>query len=133
MVCRALARTHVQAFIRTGGMAVSILTGIIVTALLFSLSLLPLMPESNPDPGFSAPVQYWLCVAIFFFAVHDIYPTILLVTFIMVFLWASSVDPVYLHVPNLSVYAAAVITAGVLAGMHRHYSLYFTTIFLPAQ
>jgi hypothetical protein len=91
------------------------------------------MPESISDPVFVLLFGIGCGVAIFFFAIRDIYPTILLATFVMIFLWASSLDPVYLHVPNLSVYVSAAITVGVLAGIHRHFSRHFTTISVPAQ
>jgi hypothetical protein len=128
MVCWVLIGTHVQAFVRTGGMLVSILTGVMVTAFLFSFSLLVLIPAAGPD----SVIVLLFCIgcgaAIFFFAVRDVYPTILVVTFVMVFVWASSLDPLYLHAPGPVVYAAAIIPAGVLAGIHGYFSRHYTTI-----
>jgi hypothetical protein len=128
MICWVLVGTHVQAFVSTGGMLASILTGIIVTALLFSLSLFVLMAEPGPDPVILLLFCIGCGAAIFFFAIRDVYATILVVTFVTVFVGISSVDPVYLRQPDPAVYVATFITASVLAGVHGYCSRYYTTI-----
>jgi len=65
MVCWALAGTHVQAFIRIGWIAVSIFTGIIVTALLFSLAVGP-YAGIHFGSGFRPPFRYRLWCSNFF-------------------------------------------------------------------
>lgn len=132
MVCWVLIGTHVQAFIIPVGVLASILTGIIVTALLFSISFFILLPQQNPDPAIMLLFCIGCAVAIFFFAVRDVYPTILVVTFAMVFAGISSVDSRYLYQPTPVVYAAVIVTMGVLLGIHVYFSRHYTSIPVPS-
>ena len=39
MICWVLVGTHIQAFVRSGGVVISVFTGVLLTALVFALSM----------------------------------------------------------------------------------------------
>ena len=74
------------------------------------------------------------CVAaFFFFAVRDVWATIIVVTFSLVVLENSRIDPVYLVPFSPVVALCGILTAGVLVGVHWHFSRHYTTVLLPGK
>ncbi|MFZ1896559.1 hypothetical protein [Methanoregula sp.] len=133
MICWVLVGTHVQAYVRSGGVVVSVFTGVLLTALVFALSMTVLFAGA----GFrEMVVQFFAagCVAaFFFFAVRDVWATIIVVTFSLVVLENSRIDPVYLVPFSPVVALCGILSAGVLVGVHWHFSRHYTTVLLPGK
>jgi hypothetical protein len=71
--------------------------------------------------------------AFFFFAVRDIWATIIVVTAGLVVLQNSRIDPAYLVPFNPVVPLCGILAAGVLVGVHRYFSRHYTTVMLPGK
>ena len=97
MVCWVLAGTHVQAFVRSGGAVLSISTGVVITSILFASATLAASPSVRQEGILFWPVCTGIGAALFFFAVRDVWATVIVVTGSGVFTGAGSFDPVYLH------------------------------------
>jgi len=131
MICWVMAGTHIQAYVRSSGVAVSVIAGVLITALLFALSLSILV--TGPDlPGTFTGLFVTGCVsALFFFAVRDVYATILVVTSGLLVLTGKGVDPAYLSLSSPVVVLCGLAAVVVLAGIHVHFSRHYTTIRIP--
>ena len=113
MICWVLVGTHIQAFVRSGGVVISVFTGVLLTALVFALSMTVLFAGADLR---EMVVQFFAagCVAAFlFFAVRDVYATIIVVTLSLVVLENSRIDPAYL-VP----FSPVVALCGILTPAH---------------
>jgi hypothetical protein len=131
MVCWVIAGTHVQAFVRSSGAAVSIIVGILVTAVLYGGSFAAHSPPFNRADAFILLTGIGIVTAAFFFSVRDIYATsVFLTCAAMVFMW-QGVDPVYLNEPVPLVYAAAALSLLCLTMCHLYLAKRFTTIIIP--
>ena len=133
MICWVLVGTHIQAYVRGGGALLSISVGVVATSLLFAIMALPLGTGTpGPDPLFR-PVCAGLACGLFFFAVRDVYATVILVTVSIVFTGAGSISPTYLTSPppDLAVPAAAALATLLL--VHWYLSRHYATILVPVQ
>jgi len=132
MICWVFAGTHVQAFVRGGGAPASISVGIVVTAILFGLTSQVQFPGTiSPD------TLYWylafgLIAAIFFFAVRDVWATSVAVTGGLVYLVGGWLDPALIRQAMPAIWVSAVITVGVLAGIHGYLSRHYVTVPVPS-
>jgi hypothetical protein len=131
MICWVMAGTHVQALVRQGGPVISIPVGIAVTGILFGLALLLLVPVQRSPDLLSWYIGAGMLIAVFFFTVRDVYATSIAVTGCMSFLFSASIPPAGISPVLPWACAAAVLTAGVLVGIHRYLSLHFVTIEIP--
>jgi len=133
MICWTLVGTHIQAFVREGGALISIHVGVAVTTLAFGLSGL----VYAPGPQYQEALFWFACIgiisALFFFAVRDIYATIIVVAGMMVFALANRIDTVFLHGLEPVVYVSAAIAVTSLASVHVYFSRNFTTIIVPEE
>jgi hypothetical protein len=128
MICWVTAGTHVQALVRNGGAAISIPVGVVVTGILFALAMLVLVPVQRSPDLLSLYLGAGMVLAVFFFAVRDIYATSIAVTGCMAFLFSGSVHSAGIDPVLPLAYAAAIATAGILMGIHRYLALRFVTI-----
>jgi hypothetical protein len=131
MICWVLVGTHVQAFVRSGGVVVSISVGIMVTAALFSMTTFAYFPVAfRQDPFFSS-VFIGIIAAVFFFAVRDVYSTSLVVGVCSVLTMASRISPEYLHGAVMYVWICAGLTVSILIGIHLYLSRNYVTVEIP--
>jgi hypothetical protein len=131
MICWVITGTHIQALIRHGGPLLSIPVGIVVTGILFGLAMTVLVPVQRSPDLLTLYIGTGMLMALFFFAVRDIYATGIIVTGSLVFLFAGSISPAGIPLVLPWIYAVAIATAGVLLGIHRYLSLHFVTIQIP--
>jgi len=133
MTCWVLAGTHLQAYVRNDGAAVSVIAGVPVTAILFALSMSVIF--SGPAPQDLSLSFFVLgCVAaLVFFAIRDIYATSTVITSGLVVLLSPCTDPGYLTPASPVVVLCALITLGVLVGVHGYFSRHFTTVLLSKK
>lgn len=133
MVCWVLAGTHVQAFVRGWGAVPSIVTGVVVTALLFASATLAASPSLWQDGAFFWPVCTGMGAALFFFAVRDVYATVILVAGSGVFARAGTFDSGYLHGIHPEMYASSLLAVLVLLAIHSWLYRNYATIPVPAE
>ncbi|MDD4137268.1 MAG: hypothetical protein PHT99_05150, partial [Methanoregula sp.] len=132
MVCWVLAGTHIQALVRSGGAPVSISVGVVVTAILFGLTSLVQFPGTvSPDTLFWY-IATGLLAAVFFFAVRDIWAACMAVTGGLVYLVAGWLDVAFLLQVMPTLCVSAMITVGVLAGIHWYLSRHYVTVPVPS-
>ena len=131
MVCCVLAGTHVQAFVRERGALVSILAGTAVAALLFALSLPAHFPDAVTPESFLRFLPAGALLALFFFAVRDVWAVSIAVTGLLVWLMAGWLDPAQVSLQYPAVLAAALLGAGTLATLHGYLSRHYITIPAP--
>jgi hypothetical protein len=131
MICWVLVGTHVQAYVRSGGVAVSVSVGIMVTAALFGLTIFAYFPAAFRQGPFFSSLFVGIVTAVFFFAVRDVYATSIVVGVCSVFTLADRISPLYLHNANLYIGINAVLAVGVLLGIHRYLFRNYVTLELP--
>jgi len=132
MICWVLAGTHVQAFVRGGGMVISISMGIMVTALLFGMTTFAYFPATFRQDIFFSLVSIGVIAAAFFFAVRDVYSTSLIVGVCSVFAMSDRISPQYLQ-DTVYIWLNAILSIGVLAGIHLYLSRNYVTLEIPRQ
>jgi hypothetical protein len=133
MICWGLLGTHIQAYVRSGGILVSVITGVVATALVFALSMTFLFASGRVAEAFPGYFAAGIVAALFFFAVRDIYATVVAVTGALVVLAGSAPGFTF---PYSLVPAAAVcafLTLAVLVTAHGHFSRHYTTVKLPEK
>ena len=128
MICWVLIGTHIQAYVRNGGAMISIFAGTLVTALIFALSMSILFIGPDFRQIFSGFFAAGLISALFFFAVRDVYATIIVVTSGLMILLNARVDPEYLTTFNPVVVLCGFLVIGVLTGIHWHFSRHYKTV-----
>jgi len=133
MICWTLLGTHVQAHVRAGGALISSHVGVVVTTIAFALTVFAFVPG-----GPAWDVLFWFaCVGVlsslFFFAVRDIYATVIVVAGLLVLVLQDRIDAAYFSVLSTPVYASAAIAAGALVLLHGYFSRHYTTIPVPVQ
>ena len=131
MVCWVLVGTHVQAFVRGGGLQVSIPVGVVITAVLFGLTTLAHSGLKSPGESLSVSIVAGIIAALFFFAVRDVYATTIAVAGLSVFLMADRIDPLSLTQPGLAMYFSSAIAIVTLVAFHFYLARNYTTIKLP--
>lgn len=131
MVCFILDGTHVQAFVRERGALFSILAGTAVSAVLFALSLAAHFPDPLTSASFLRFLSVGALLALFFFAVRDVWAVSIVVTASLVWLTAGWLDPAPVFSQYPAVLAAALLTAGILAALQWYLSRHYVTIVVP--
>lgn len=130
MVCWAFLGTHLQAYIRRGGMIISISTGVAVTAVLF-LAVVFALGVPRPGPDMAGII---LCtgigLAIFFFGVRDVYAAGLMTAFALVYLAGGAVTAATIRENYLYCGLAAVLSFLSLIAVHLYFSRRYTTVLL---
>jgi hypothetical protein len=132
MICWVLLGTHVQAYVRSGGMAISIFVGIMVTALLFGMTIFAYFPAAFRQDIFFSSVSIGIIAAIFFFAVRDVYSTSLVVGLCGVLTISDRISPLYLQNP-VYIWINAILAVGILAGIHLYLSRNYVTLEIPSR
>jgi hypothetical protein len=128
MICWVLIGTHLQALVRQGGPLVSIPAGIVVTSILFGITL----HFHTPSPGLNDPIVMGMLVgmvtALVFFAVRDVYASVMAVTTGMVLVFPGMVDTAVLSGSMPSVTISALASLAVLIGVHVYFSRGYATV-----
>ena len=131
MICWVLVGTHIQAFFRSGGMVISILYGVIVTAILFDITSFAHRGFVSGQSTSAIFFLIGLVIAFFFFSVRDVYASGILLSVCMVYAFSDILDPIYLHSELLPVYITALMAVAALLLAHGYFSRYYVTIKLP--
>jgi hypothetical protein len=131
MMCWVLMGTHVQAFVRSGGAILSISIGIMVTTVLFGMTTFAYFPAILQQDALIASVSIGIIAAIFFFAVREVYATILVVAICSVFTMADRINPFYVQETVPLVWMSAVLTISALMGIHLYLSRNYMTLKIP--
>lgn len=124
MVCWMLIGTHLQALVRAGGAVVSIPTGVVITAILFSLTSLAHTPPATMQSPLDRSILLGIVIALFFFAARDVYATALVAATGMALLFPLHPGAAFLPGITLS----AVLAVGALLGVHAYFSLNYATV-----
>ena len=133
MMCWVLMGTHVQAFVRNGGVIISIFIGIMVTTVLFGMTTFAYFPSTLHQNALISSVSIGIVAAIFFFAVREVYATILVVAVCSVFIMAGRISPLYLQNAVPYVWISAVLAVSALTGVHRYFSRNYMTLKIPVS
>jgi hypothetical protein len=132
MICLVLVGTHVQAFVRDGGVIISISVGIAVTALLFGLMTVVLFP-GVPQQILFFSVLTGIVAAFFFFAVREVYSTVIVVTVCSVFSMSDHLNPFYVENAVPFVRLSAVLAVSALIVIHVYLSRNYMTLKIPEK
>jgi hypothetical protein len=132
MICWVLMGTHVQAFVRSGGAIISISVGIAVTAVLYGMTTFAYFPPVMQQDVLFSSVIVGIIAAFFFFAVREIYATVLLVAVCSVFTMADRINPFYVQTAVPYVWISAVLAVGALISIHGYLSRNYMTLKIPA-
>jgi hypothetical protein len=133
MICWVLVGTHVQAYVRCGGAVISVFTGVLMTALVFAISLSALFAGLNFREFFVGFFAVGCVAAFCFFAVRDVWATVIVVAFSLVILLDSRIDPAYLARFSPVVAFCGILAVLVLACVHDYFSRHYTTVMLPGK
>jgi len=131
MMCWVLMGTHVQAFVRSGGVILSISVGIMVTTVLFSITTFAYFPAFLQQDVLFSSVIIGIIAAIFFFAVREVYATILVVAICSVFTMSERINPFYVQNAVPYVWMSAVLAVSVMMGIHLYLSRNYMTLKIP--
>jgi hypothetical protein len=124
MICWVLIGTHLQALVRTGGAVVSIPTGVVITAILFGVASLAHTPVAGQGSPLVPSMALGIVTAIFFFAVRDVYATVLVTTTGMALLFPFRVDPTLMP----GVIVSALLAFSALLAVHGYFSQNYATV-----
>lgn len=130
MLCWVLVGTHVQASVRSGGIVVSVLAGVLLTTLVFAVAMTVIFAVPDPRDHFIGFLALGCVSAFFYFAVRDIWATVIVVTGGLVLL-APAIDPAYLASPVAAL--CGIFAALALACVHGYFSRHYTTVVLPGR
>jgi len=133
MVCWVLAGTHIQASVRKGGTVLSITSGVVVTGVLFALSVLAANPSLRMEGPLSRPLAAGFFIALFFFAIRDIYATVMVTAAAEVFTVGASLDPAVLQGMPAGIYPSSILVVIALAGIHWWLSRNYATILVRSD
>ena len=133
MICWMLVGTHVQACVRNGGVVISVFTGVLLTTIVFAIAMTALFAATDFRGQFAGFFALGCVSALFFFAVRDIWATIIVVTTGLVILQNSHIASAYIVPFNPVVALCGILTVGVLAGVHVYFSRHYTTVMLPGK
>jgi hypothetical protein len=131
MMCWVLMGTHVQAFVRSGGAILSISVGIMVTTVLFGMTTFAYFPAFLQQDVLFSSVIIGIIAAFFFFAVREVYATILVVAVCSVFTMADRINPLYVQNVVPYVWMSAVLAVSALMGIHLYLSRNYMTLKIP--
>jgi hypothetical protein len=110
----------------------SITTGVVITSILFASATLAASPSVRQEGILFWPVCTGIGAALFFFAVRDVWATVIVVTGSGVFTGAGSFDPVSLHGTAPGIYVSSLLAVAVLLALHIWLSRNYATIIVPA-
>jgi len=133
IICWAFVGTHVQAYVRSSGVVISVFTGVLLTALIFAISMSILFATADFREMFGWFFALGCVAGLFFFAVRDIWATIIVVTAGLVVLQYSRIDPAYLVPFNPGVALCGILATCVLVGVHGYFSRHYMTVILPGK
>jgi hypothetical protein len=133
MMCWVLMGTHVQAFVRSGGAILSISVGIMVTTVLFGITTFVFFPAVLQQDVFFLSVIIGIIAAFFFFAVREVFATIVVVAVCSVFTMADRINPSYVQNVVPYVWISSVLAVIVLMSIHRYLSRNYVTIRIPEK
>jgi hypothetical protein len=125
--------THVQAFVRSGGAIISISVGIVVTTVLFALTTFAYFPAVLHQDVLFSSVIIGIIAAFFFFAVREVYATILVVAVCSVFTMADRINLIYVQNAVQYVWISAVLAVSALIGIHVYLSRNYITLKIPEK
>jgi hypothetical protein len=128
MICWVLAGTHIQAMVRPGGVLVSISTGVVVTSILFALTTVVHSPAARLQEPLAWSILLGMVTALFFFAVRDVYATVMVLTTGMVLLFSSRTDGIVLDHALPLVASCAIAACAALLGIHGYFSRRYATV-----
>ncbi|MDD1691134.1 MAG: hypothetical protein LUQ66_10780 [Methanoregula sp.] len=131
MICWVIAGTHIQALVRDGGVLPSISVGVVVTGILFGLTSRAQFPGAGTPDTLLWYISAGILVAIFFFAVRDVWAASVAVTGCLVYLAAGWLDATLLKQSTPVILLTALVTTGVLALVHWYLSRHYVTIPVP--
>lgn len=133
MICWVLMGTHVQAFVRSGGAIISIFVGIMVTAVLYGMTAFAYFPAVLHQDAFLSSVLVGIIAAFFFFAVREVYATVLLTAVCSVFIMADRINPFYVQNAVPYVWISAILAGSTLMGIHWYLSRNYMTLKIPVM
>ena len=133
MVCWVLVGTHLQAYVRNRGPSVSILTGVLVTGVVFGLSFLAHSPPLNSPPLVLTGIITGMASAIFFFSVRDVCSAAAFVAFSLAWIMGSHPDPLYQSPVSPLLVFTALLSVFALAGSQWYLSRHFITVRIPVR
>jgi hypothetical protein len=131
MICFVLIGTHIQAFVRSGGALLSLLLGILVTAMLFGMTTFVYFPAVMAKDTVFVFVGVGIIAGLYFFAIRDVYATMIVVGVCSVFIYADKINPQYFDNAVPGVWISAGLAVCSLIGIHLYLSRNFTTIRIP--
>lgn len=131
IVCWVLLGTHVQAFVRGGGMAISIAAGSLVTAWLFCLTTFAHSPPVNQQSALVGFLALGLAAAIFFFAVRDVYAASIFVAFGLTLVMTDRIGMSGTQAALPAVCGSALIVVLTLLAIHFWLVRNFRTVKVP--
>jgi hypothetical protein len=131
MICFVLIGTHIQALVRSGGALRSLSLGILVTAILFGITIFAYFPAVMVKDTVFVVVGVGIMAGLFFFAVRDVYATTIVVGGCSVFIYADGINPRYLDNAVPAVWLSAGLAACSLIIIHLYLARNFTTIRIP--
>lgn len=133
MVCWVLLGTHIQAYTREYGAAVSIIAGVLVTGFLFGLSFAAHSLNTNQPSWYLRFVLIGFAAAVFFFAVRDVPSSAVFITFLICPAVHGTIDPGYTASLDPVVFACAALSVLTLAACYRYLSKRFVTVEIPVR
>lgn len=128
MICWVLLGTHIQAYVRHGGVLVSITTGIVTTTLLFGMTPLAYAPSAGAPARCLVLIGIGVVAALSFFALRDVYAASILATAGLAVSLGGLADPQSLSSAMPSVWLSAGIAGVSLIGIHAYFRKNFTTV-----
>jgi len=133
MVCWVLAGTHIQASVRKGGPVVSITSGVVVTGILYAVSVLAAYPFLRGQGPLFGPLAAGFIIALFFFTVRDVYATIMVAAASEVFTGAGTLDPAVLQEMPAGIYPSSILVVIALVAVHFWLSRHYATILVKSD
>jgi hypothetical protein len=128
MICWVLIGTHLQALVRSGGIAISISVSVVITSVLFGLSSVVHTSISGSPAPVVPVILLGMITALFFFAVRDVYATVIVLTTGMAILFSGLTNPAVLDGSLLLVLLSALAGLAVLFLVHFYFSRNYTTV-----
>jgi hypothetical protein len=102
-----------------------------VTTVLFGVTTFAYFPAFPQQDMIFSSVIIGIIAAIFFFAVREVYATILVVAICSVFTLADRINPFYVQNTVPYVWMSAVLAVSVLMGIHLYLSRNYMTLKIP--
>ena len=133
MVCWALAGTHVQAFFRSGGAVLSIPTGVVTTSILFTAAIVAVNPVIRMEGSLFWPVCIGIAAALFFFAVRDVWATVMVVTGLLVLSGTAVPASFSWQAISPAVWLSSLLAGAALGALHMYLHRNYTTIVVRTQ